>query len=195
MSSRRNSRNLLAGSLLAAGLALAAPMAASAHDSLVSTTPAEGTTVSQADSVELTFSGTLLSIGEDQRSAAIQVSHEGRYFEVACPKLVDKTATAEVALGEAGDYTVLWQVVSSDGHTISGEYSFDYEPAAEAEVSSGSDKPACGDPATAAGADGAPSDDTILLGAAAGVGALAIIGVVVAVIVGRRRRPFDGEAT
>lgn len=180
----------LAGSALALLLALAPAGAASAHDSLEAATPSDGETVTELASVELTFSGTLLSIGEDQRSAAIQVKRDGKYYEAACPTLVDRTASVDVALGDAGDYDVVWQVVSSDGHTISGEYTFAYEPADDAATASGADAPACGE----SSADpGAPSDDSILIGAAVGIGALAIIGVVVAIIVGRRRNDFGDE--
>ncbi|MFD1714289.1 copper resistance protein CopC [Amnibacterium flavum] len=181
-------RSRLAPALVVLGfgtlLALGAPLAASAHDQLESTDPAEGATVESLDAITLTFSGTLLSIGEDQRSAAIQVTSGDRFYEAGCPVLVDNTATTDVALGGAGTYDVLWQVVSSDGHTISGEYSFDYAPADGTEQSEGSATPLCGDSTAAADQ---PSDDAVLIGAAFTIGALAIIGVVVAIIFGRRR--------
>lgn len=172
----------------AALLAVAMPLSASAHDTLESADPADGASVDSLDAVTLTFSGTLLSIGEDQRSAAIQVTKDDRFYETDCPALVDNTATTDVALGAAGTYNVLWQVVSSDGHTISGEYTFDYAPADGAEQSDGADVSACGD---AAGTTDQPSDDAVLIGAAATIGGLAIIGVVVAILVGRRRGRSD----
>ncbi|BDZ44620.1 copper resistance CopC family protein [Naasia aerilata] len=168
----------------AAALALAAPLAASAHDSLSSSTPAADSTVDSADEVALTFSGVLLELGDGQQSTAIQVRRDGRYYETACPALSDRTASVPVALGAAGTYDVLWQVVSSDGHPVSGTYSFTYAPAAGAEAAEGSAQPACGQ---AAGAATGPSDDTILLVAAGGVVALAVVGVVVALLLGRRR--------
>lgn len=176
---------------LAVLLSLSPAAPASAHDSLESTTPAEGETVELVDQVQLTFSGRLLSIGEDQRSAAIQVSHDGKYFEAGCPKLVDKTASVDVALGDAGDYDVAWQVVSSDGHTIFGDYTFTYAPAEGVAAADGSDSPACGE---AAAEDAGANDDAILLGAAVAIGGVAVIGVIVAILVGRRRsRAEDHE--
>jgi copper resistance protein C len=163
-----------------------------AHDQLESTDPAADSTVESLESITLSYSGTLLSIGEDQRSAAIQVVQGDRYYELECPTLVDNTASVPVALGSAGDYEVRWQVVSSDGHTISGDYAFTYEPADGAAAAEGSTTPMCGD---ASADDGGPSDDAILIGAAGGIGGLAVIGVAIAVIVGRLRRGRDDFPT
>jgi hypothetical protein len=51
------------------------------------------------------------------------------------------TASTGAALGAAGEYTLLWQVVSGDGHPVSGEFGFTWEPAAGAELSTGSAAP------------------------------------------------------
>ena len=37
----------------------------------------------------------------------------------------------------------MWQVVSSDGHPVSGSYTFTYAPAAGAAEADGSAEPAC----------------------------------------------------
>lgn len=175
----------------ATALALAAPLAASAHDSLNSSTPAEGSTVTSADSIALTFSGVLLELGGDQQSTAIQVRRDGRFYETACPALSDRTASVPVALGAAGTYDVVWQVVSSDGHPVSGTYSFTYEPPAGAPAAEGATKPACGGASAAAAG---PSDDTILLVGAGGVVVLAALGVAIALLLGRRRSPAEATA-
>jgi methionine-rich copper-binding protein CopC len=188
--SLRSASAALSAAALAALLTLAPAGAASAHDSLESTSPEDGATVETLGQVQLSFSGRLLSVGEDQRSAAIQVSHDGEYFEASCPKLVDKTATVDVALGEAGDYDVAWQVVSSDGHTIFGDYTFTYAPASGTAAADGSDSPACGE---AAAADAGANDDAILIGAAVGIGAIAVIGVLIAIFLGRRRSRAEGS--
>jgi len=190
---RRLSAALPAAVLFGAALALAGPLSASAHDSLVSSDPAADADVTSALSgVTLTFSGTPLNLGEGQRSNAVEVRHDGRNYETDCVALSDKNVTVPVALGEAGDYEVVWQVVSSDGHPASGSYTFTYTPAPGAEQAEGSPTPACA--ATAASSGGAAaagaSDDTILITAAAGIGALAVVGVVVAILFGRRRSPL-----
>jgi methionine-rich copper-binding protein CopC len=183
-------RPLLAALAVAGALVLGAPTAASAHDSLVSSTPEADSTVSEVDGIGLTFSNTLLELGENQRSTAIQVRHDGRYFETGCPTLSGQTASAPASLGEAGVYEVLWQVVSSDGHPTSGTYTFTYEPADGAAAAQGSDAPACSNVAAESGGN----DDALLLGAAAGVVALAGVGVLAAVLLARRRRPERDRA-
>ncbi|WP_210506838.1 copper resistance CopC family protein [Naasia sp. SYSU D00057] len=180
---RRNPLRLVAALGLGAALAVAAPLAASAHDSLTSSSPAADSTVEVADAVSLTFSNVVLALGEDQRSTAIQVRQEDRYYETECPTIEGRNVSTPVALGGAGEYEVVWQVVSSDGHPTSGSYTFAYTPAAGAAEADGSAEPACGS-AAAAPAEG--GDDAILLGAAAGVVLLAVAGVLAAVLLGRR---------
>jgi methionine-rich copper-binding protein CopC len=174
---------LLATFAAAAALALSAPLAASAHDSLDSSTPAAGTTVDSVDAVTLTFSEPVLALGKDQQSTAVQVRKGDRYFETDCPSLSDAVVSAPVALGGAGEYEVVWQVVSDDGHPVSGSYTFTYAPAAGTTAAQGRATPACGGQASAAGG----SDDGVLLGVAVGVVALAAVGVAAAFVVGRRR--------
>jgi methionine-rich copper-binding protein CopC len=168
----------------AVALALAAPLAASAHDTLSSSTPADGATVDSLDAVTLTFSDVLLELGEDQQSTAIQVRQNGRYFETDCPALSNRTVSVPVGLGAAGEYEVVWQVVSADGHPVSGSYTFTYAPASGTAEAAGAAQPACGQAATAAAG---PSDDAVLLGAAVGVVAIAAVGVAIVVLLGRRR--------
>jgi MYXO-CTERM domain-containing protein len=127
---------------LGAALAVAAPLAASAHDGLTSSTPAAGATVATADAVALAFSDVVLSLGQDQPSTAVQVSRGGRYYETACPAIAGRNVSTPVALGPAGQYRVVWQVVSADGHPSSGSYTFTYAPAAGTAAASGSAKPA-----------------------------------------------------
>lgn len=175
---------LLAALAIAGPLALVFPAAASAHDALADSSPTEGSTVEAVDEISLTFSDVLLDLGQNQRSTAIQVRHDGRYFETGCPTLAGTTASAPAALGDAGEYEVVWQVVASDGHPTSGTYTFTYSPAEGAAVAEGSPEPAC---SSASAQSGGADDDVILLAAAGGVVALAAVGVLAAVFLGRRR--------
>ncbi|WGW11239.1 copper resistance protein CopC [Saxibacter everestensis] len=95
---------------------------ASAHDRLVSSSPADGETVKEAPGwIELNFSSTVKEIGSE-----VQVNHEGT--DVSAGELAVEDTKLTVALPtdlKDGDYTVVWRTVSSDGHPISGEYSFE----------------------------------------------------------------------
>ncbi|WP_210479389.1 copper resistance CopC family protein [Naasia sp. SYSU D00948] len=183
-------RHLLAGLGLAGALALGAPTAAAAHDSLTGSSPSAESTVETVDEIELTFSNVLLELGANQRSTAIQVRQDDRYFETGCPVLSDRTVSAPVALGGAGDYEVIWQVVSSDGHPTSGTYTFTYAPAEGTPAAEGSASPAC----SKAAAESGGQEDVLLLGAAAAVVALAAVGVLVAVLLSRRRSASAARA-
>lgn len=103
-------------------LGLAAP--ASAHNSLVSSNPANEATVAQSPSgIELTF---------DQ---PVQKGNGLNTISVSGPDdTAWKTGTVEVAsnvvsapldeLGPAGGYRIAYRIVSADGHPVTGELKF-----------------------------------------------------------------------
>ncbi|WP_246021278.1 copper resistance CopC family protein [Arthrobacter echini] len=107
---------------LALAMLLGAGGAASAHDELTGTDPADGAAVEVLPpSLELSFSNVPSGIG-----AQIQVLDEsGEDWAEGPVEIVDRTATQSLRAGApAGDYTVSWRVVSSDSHPIEGVFSF-----------------------------------------------------------------------
>lgn len=114
----------LAATLLAAFLVLLSPLSASAHDALVSSSPAADESVETVPSaLTLTFSAKL--IDGDGATEVVVTGPDGS-------SITDGAATVDGAIvtqplqgsGPAGEYHVIWKVVSSDGHPTSGEYSF-----------------------------------------------------------------------
>lgn len=107
--------------LLALGAVLAFPSQAAAHDVLEKMTPAEGTTVERLpEIVTMTFSDQPLAVG-------LQVVVRGPGGDVAsgAPTIEGKTVTQRLApTAPGGDYTVLFRVTSTDGHPVSGSFSF-----------------------------------------------------------------------
>ena len=172
---------------LLGSIAVAAP--ASAHNYLVSTTPAADSTVTeQPGTLVLTTNDDLLVLGTDGTAAALRV--------------VGPEASMPLELGAAGEYEVTWQVVSPDGHPVSGQYAFDWAPADGTALADGSDSvPDCngtvavsGGPAESAdeaqatsGSDPALLGDVLWIGGALAAVAAAI-GVTLLVL---RRRPRD----
>ncbi|WP_227497216.1 copper resistance CopC family protein [Planctomonas psychrotolerans] len=127
--------------------ALTAPAtSASAHDTLSSADPAAGTTVTEPlDTIALTFTEDLLVLGEEANGFAIQVlSADGNHLASGCVDVAGPVAETSVALPSDGEYAVRWQVVSSDGHPISGEYSFAYATGETLDVPALADPPVCG---------------------------------------------------
>ncbi|MBS1673416.1 MAG: copper resistance protein CopC [Actinobacteria bacterium] len=179
MSARHRIAALAAAVGLGAVLAIAGTGAASAHDALESTDPASGATVSSLSAVTLTFSGDPL--GADGATVVQVIGPDKRYYETACPDLNGPAVASPVALGPAGDYEVLWRVVSSDGHPISGSYAFTYAPTGSATAAAGSATPLCGpaaaSPPTDVANDPNMQTDSSTLWIGLGIGAVVLIGV------------------
>ncbi|MFB2580141.1 copper resistance protein CopC [Herbiconiux sp. P15] len=205
----------VAAGLLLAGVAgvgvgaVGGASSASAHDYLVSTNPAADATVTEAlTEVALDFNEPPLT---DFASAiAIEVRDASGADVVTTPvSIVDSTLTVSVAPTTQGAYTVLWQTVSSDGHPVSGEYAFTYsgpvaqptaEPTAAPPASSSEPPTAAPTPSASPGGEASgDADPTSSEGGSDGSGALvwvgiggalavlAIAGVIVAVVLTRRR--------
>lgn len=158
----RRSRLLVAAAAvgLIGSLAVAAP--ASAHNYLVSTTPAADSTITeQPGSLVLTTNDDLLVLGNDGAAAALRVvGPDGLYYGDGCVSVVGPEASMPLELGAAGAYEVTWQVVSTDGHPVSGQYGFDWQPAAGVAVAEGSEAvPDCNGTVTASGGSDDSSDD------------------------------------
>jgi methionine-rich copper-binding protein CopC len=201
--------SLLFGAL-AIGIALSPAGAASAHNSLVSSTPEAGSTVTVLpDVVSITTSEALLDLAGDGSGFGLRVHDEnGLYYGDGCVTVSDATMSTDAALGPAGQYTVIWQVVSADAHPVSDTFEFEWAPSDEAEPSVGTvTPPDCngtvnvGEPeATAAaetgsedGADAAASDSTALwvIGTVVAVGAA--VGVTLLAVRPRTKRRPENE--
>lgn len=189
-----------AGAVLAVSgalvLALAAP--AFAHDYLVSSTPQANSTLTELpQSFSVTTNQTLVDLSGDAAGFAIEVTDAGGlYYGDGCLSIVDSTVSVGSSLGKAGDYRMLWQLVSADGHTVSGEIDFTWAPSADAVSSTGSATPPdCGGQAVAAppGSSAAPVvradanlGDVLWIGGA--IMAVLVAGGVTLVIATRRRK-------
>ncbi len=96
---------------------------ASAHDAMVGSTPEQDSTVSEApDSVELEFSG----IPRDDFNT-VALSRDGEVLVTGEPTIDGRTLTLDIP-GDVemsdGEYTVGYQITSSDGHATRGSYAF-----------------------------------------------------------------------
>ena len=195
---------------------------AQAHNTLVSSTPSADSVVTEQPGVfAVTTNDAILEAGGS--SNAIQVRGPGAeqlYYGDGCMTVQGATLTTPVQLGEAGEYTVIWQVVSADGHPISGEYTFTWQPAEGQELAAGlATVPVCGETGapvesgsptpeprftTQADESASPSgplesentsetsNDALWIGAALAILAAAV--VVVVIVVRRKKAPAPGAA-
>jgi methionine-rich copper-binding protein CopC len=174
-------------------LGAAAP--AQAHNSLASSTPEAGSTISELpEAFSVTTNEALLDLSGEGAGFAIQVKDaDGAYFGDGCFSIVDATLSMGASLGAPGDYTLLWQVVSADGHPVSGEFDFTWAPAAGTEPSAGSPTPpSCGGQASGPVSTAAPQEhananlsDVLWVGGA--IAAVLIAGLLTFLVIGRRK--------
>jgi methionine-rich copper-binding protein CopC len=94
---------------------------ASAHDVAESTTPANGAAVTEVPaSVAITFNNRPLAIG-----SGVTVTAGGENWADGPVEIIDNQAVQKLREGApAGEYTVVWRVVSSDSHPIEGTFTF-----------------------------------------------------------------------
>jgi methionine-rich copper-binding protein CopC len=143
------------------GVAVLAPAApATAHSELADSTPAQGETLTELPEA----------------------------FSVTAND--DATMSAEPVLGESGAYTMLWQIVSADGHPVSGEIAFEWQaPTGFEPAPAAGEAPRCGGDLTGDVTDveSSPSRGGLALGILIAV-AVVLAGVAAAVIVAATRR-------
>lgn len=177
-------------------LGLAAP--ASAHNYMIASTPkVDGTLTSLPEAFEITTNDKLLDIGGSNAGFAYRiVGPDGKYYEDGCLEVDGPSMTTKAALGASGKYTVEWQIVSADGHTVSDEYTFTWKaPSGSTPAKGAAEPPTCATASggsteaptngTASGATDSPTTDALFIGA----GGVVVVGAVVAVLLLLRRRP------
>ncbi|MDM4764097.1 copper resistance protein CopC [Galbitalea sp. SE-J8] len=187
---------------VAAVLAVAAP--ASAHNYVVSSTPVAGSTLDTLPAeFAVTTNGPLPDAsGEGRGFGLLLTDAAGRYYGDGCVTIDGDGISAPAAIGAAGDYTLTWQVVSTDGHIASGTIPFRWTGAATSDGSSA--VPDCGGkhPLTSvvppsAGARGS-APETVDVSSLLWIGG-AVLAVLVAVgitlvLVRPRRRAADDDS-
>ena len=196
---RMSSGSRAAGALaVAAALVLAVATPASAHDYLVSSTPEENTTITEVPaSFSVTTDEALLDLSKDGSGFAIEVTDaDGLFYGDGCVSIVDSTVSVGSALGDAGDYRMLWQLISADGHTVAGKVEFTWAPSADAVTSPGSaTAPDCGGkvvvtPSESATAPVVRGDANLgdVLWIGGGIAAVLVAGAVILFVATRRRK-------
>ena len=155
----RIAKPALAGILaitLTGALAALCPSPLAAHSYLIASTPEAASVVASLPAeFSVTANEPLLDLAGDASGFAIQVvDAAGRFYGDGCLTVSGSTLSMGATLGEPGDYRLYWQVVSADGHPISGDLGFAWAPPDAAQVSEGlAAPPVCGE----AGPDPTPS--------------------------------------
>lgn len=181
---RTRTRLLAAVGVMLGLLTAAVALPAAAHDELLSSDPAADSTVDRLPTeLTLTFSGVL--IDEPGANVVSVTDAAGTELADGSPVLDGTEVTQALTGASEGPITVVWRVVSSDGHPVSGEYSF---VAGDADAAP---SPAASEPGAAdedASEDGIPAALWIGVGVAV---LAAVVGVVIAMVAASRRRTED----
>lgn len=129
-----------------APLLVAAP--AMAHNFYIESTPAiDEVLTTLPDEFIVTTNDNLLDLDGAVASFIMVVTGpDGLYYGDGCVTVQGASVSMPAALGPAGDYTLDWQVVSADGHTVSDSIPFQWQPAAgqEPTAQGTSTVPTCG---------------------------------------------------
>lgn len=150
--------------LLGAVVAVAGP--AQAHNALVSSTPEAGSILTALPpEFSVTTNEDMLDTGDSVSAFLLQVvGEDGLYYGDGCVSVDGPTMSSAAALGPAGEYTLAWRVVSIDSHPVDGQFTFEWDPTDDAEISAGSaTPPECGvepEPAEEAEAPAPETDPT-----------------------------------
>lgn len=206
---RRWSVRALGGAVVVAALVGWSAAPAFAHNFPVGSSPAEGAIVTeQPGTFTVTTNDQLLDLrGEGSGNAMAIRGPAGAatplYYGDGCVTLFGPSIETKAQLGQPGEYTVIWQVVSTDGHAVSEEYTFTWQPVAGQKLAEGSPTlPSCGgtaqtraDAAASTPADAGPGlGDLAWIGGALGAVILAIGGTLLVVDRRGRTPAADPEA-
>ncbi|WP_104177844.1 copper resistance CopC family protein [Cryobacterium sp. Y50] len=161
----RASRSLLRGATRAAFAGVVVVVAlggaaapASAHNYVVGSSPAADAVVTEQPGVfSVTTNDLLLDLGGSGAGSALVITGPADaplFYGDGCGTVSGATVETSAQLGAAGEYTVIWQTVSTDGHAISDEFTFDWQPAADQALAEGvATVPTCGTETDAAKSD------------------------------------------
>jgi copper resistance protein C len=113
---------------------------AQAHNYVVASTPEAGSTLTELPAeFSVTTNEALLDLGGTGSGFGIDViDADGLYYGDGCVTVDGATLSTTAAIGAPGEYTLVYQVVSADGHTVSDEFTFEWAPTGEYEASTGS---------------------------------------------------------
>lgn len=133
--------------LVGVALALGSAAPALAHNVVEDRDPAADSVVTQSPvTVSISTNDSFLDTGDATRGFAIVAQDgAGLYYGDGCVNIDERTMSATIDLGRPGTYTVLYQFVSADGHTLQDSYTFVFEPGADHGPAVGLDAPpVCG---------------------------------------------------
>ena len=117
---------------LSVGVVVVTATPAWAHSFLVSSTPVADETLTELpETFSVTMNEDLLDLVGDGTGFGLEIMDgAGTYYGDGCLTIDGATLSTPAALGAAGNYTAVYQVVSADGHPVSDTIAFEWQPPA-----------------------------------------------------------------
>jgi methionine-rich copper-binding protein CopC len=107
--------------VIAVGVTVGFAGAASAHDVLISSSPADNATIATAPaSVSFTFDQPVQNFDP----VVSLIGPDGKQYATGTPSISGNVLSGIVNAGPAGRYTAAYRIVSADGHPVTGEIHF-----------------------------------------------------------------------
>jgi len=149
LSLRRQALRIGLVALLTAVAAVGFAGQAAAHDVLLSSDPADGSTLQAAPTtVTLTFDQPV----QDFEPVVTVTGPDGRSYQGGSPTVDSTVVTNAIGpLTAAGEYVIAYRVVSADGHPVVGEVKFQFTGAPAPAASSAASTPTAGPTSAASG--------------------------------------------
>ena len=121
---------LAAVAMVAMSFIVGGSPSASSHNAVVATTPEAGSTVTDSPiDIRIVTSDQLLDLGGTGSGFAIVVRDaDGLYYGDGCVDIGGSDMSTLADLGQGGEYTVTFQFVSADGHSLSDSFVFTFAP-------------------------------------------------------------------
>lgn len=191
---------------VAAAIAIVAVLSFStpafAHNYYTSSTPKINEVLTALPSdFSVTTNDNLLDLGGAVGGFIMEVTGpDGLYYGDGCVTVSGPSVSMGAALGPAGAYKLNWQVISADGHTVSGEVPFSWKPSPDAKTTTGvSSPPNCGGTsvgaqtpapgsASDAASDASSASMTDILWIGGAVLAVALAGLATFLVLGRKKK-------
>jgi copper resistance protein C len=193
---------LAIGGFVVAASVLGIASPAFAHNFLVSSNPAAGETLTTLPSkFIITTNEGLLDLSGHGAGFAFDVEDaHHQFYGDGCVTVTGPSMSIAPAIGAAGKYTVIWQIVSADGHIVSNHYTFTWAPSGSFTPAAGASHPQdCGgksggtappDPNLGQDATKQPTANLgLVLGIGGGVVGLGVILTLVLLLTGRKKKP------
>jgi len=107
--------------LLAVGISTSLVGAAVAHDVLISSNPADGSTLTAIPStITFTFDQPVQNFAPKLS----MIGPDGQQYVIGTPQINGNVVVGTVLSGPAGRYTAAYRIVSADGHPLTGQVHF-----------------------------------------------------------------------